>query len=250
MVELANIPEKSLFHKFCLEEKIPHSALIRWQGFKAPFIELHGTLDDYFESLESKTRKDLRRRMRKFKDFGDAKYVQFFEKPEEINVGLDLFFEVHRQSWKGEFSNPQYIEFYKKITSILSERGDVIIVAVILNSSPISAGYILKNKDAYFSLANDHDTKFKDIAPGMILFVHELDNLIKTGRIFFDFCGTTYDYKEKLSDDIKNHSTFQIFNSGLRSRFLYSVKTFWLPLLRKIQRVPVSDDLIVHIKRF
>ncbi|MDR1269989.1 MAG: GNAT family N-acetyltransferase [Planctomycetaceae bacterium] len=250
MIELGNIPETSSFHKFCLEENIPYSAVIRWQGFKAPFIELAGTLDDYFENLDGKTRKDLRRRMRKFKEYGDAKRVQFFEKPEEIDTGLELLFEVHRHSWKGEFSNPQYREFYKKITSVLSEYGDVIIATAILNSVPISAGYILKNKDTYFSLINDHDVKFREIAPGMILFVHELDNMIKTGVKKFDFCGTTYDYKEKLSDNILNHSTFQIFHNGLKSRFLYSAKTFWLPLLRKILRKPEPNDLIFHKKQY
>jgi hypothetical protein len=250
MIELANIPVTSSFHTFCLEENIPHSALIRWQGFKAPFIELSGTLDDYFEMLDGKTRKDLRRRMRKFKEYGDAKKVQFFEKPEEIGVGLELLFEVHRRSWKGEFSNPQYHEFYKKITSVLSERNDVIIAVTMLNSVPISAGYIVQNNNTYFSLVNDHDTKFRDMAPGMILFVHELDNLIKTGRKIFDFCGTTYDYKEKLSNEILDHSTFQIFKNSIKSRFLYSAKTFWLPLLRKIQRKPEPDDFIAKIKRF
>ncbi|MDR2346049.1 MAG: GNAT family N-acetyltransferase [Planctomycetaceae bacterium] len=250
MLEFSNIPVTSSFHRFCLEEKIPHSALIRWQGFRAPYIELNGTLDDYFEMLDGKTRKDLRRRMRKFKEYGDNKKVQFFDRPEEIGVGLELLFEVHRRSWKGEFSNLRYHEFYKKITSILSKRNDVIIVVTILNSIPISAGYILQNSDTYFSLVNDHDKKFRDIAPGMILFVHELDNLINTGRKFFDFCGTAYDYKEKLSNGILDHSTFQIFSNGIKSRFLYSAKTFWLPLFRKIQRKPEPDDLITKIKRF
>ncbi|MDR1480123.1 MAG: GNAT family N-acetyltransferase [Planctomycetaceae bacterium] len=250
MIELGNIPETSSFHKFCLEEKIPYSALICWQGFKSPFIELGGTLDDYFESLEGKTRKDLRRRMRKFKDYGDAKVVQFFERPDEINTGLELLFEVHRHSWKGEFSNPQYREFYKKISHVLSQNGDVIVAVAMLNSVPISAGYILKNGDTYFSLVNDHDIKFREIAPGMILFVHELDYMIKTGIKKFDFCGTIYDYKEKLSGNILNHSTFQIFHNNIKSKFLYYAKTFWLPLFRKILRKPESDDLIAKIKHF
>jgi hypothetical protein len=250
MIELANIPVTASFHAFCLDEKIPHSALIRWQGFKAPFIELNGTLDNYFEMLDGKTRKDLRRRMRKFKDYGDAKKVQFFEQSAEVNVGLELLFEVHRRSWKGEFSNPQYHEFYKKITSDLSERNEVIIAIAILNSVPISAGYIVQNGDTYFSLINDHDTKFRDMAPGMILFIHELDNLIKTGRKIFDFCGTAYDYKEKLSNGILDHTTFQIFNNNIKSRLLYSAKTFWLPLLRKILRKPEPIDFITKKKCF
>ncbi|MDR1923201.1 MAG: GNAT family N-acetyltransferase [Planctomycetaceae bacterium] len=249
MIELVNIPELSRFHKFCLDPKnLVRSALIRRQGFNAPIIELGGTLDDYFEMLDSKARKDLRRRMRKFKDYGDAKNLRFFEKREEIDEGLQMLFEVHRRSWKGEFSNPHYIDFYKEITAVLSERGEVIIAAAILNTKPISAGYILTNNDTYFSLINDHDTQFRELAPGMILFVHELDYLIKSGKKKFDFCGTTYDYKERLSNNNINHSTFQIFHNGFKSRFIYSAKTFWLPCIRKILRKQEPNDLIEKIE--
>ncbi|MDR1962211.1 MAG: polysaccharide deacetylase family protein [Planctomycetaceae bacterium] len=48
---------------------------------------------------------------------------------------------------------------------------------------------------------------------------------------------------------IRYHSTFQIFHSGWKSRLIYSGKTFWLPLIRKLLRKPEPSDFISKVKR-
>jgi CelD/BcsL family acetyltransferase involved in cellulose biosynthesis len=203
-----------------------------------------GTFADYLASLASATRKDIQRHLKRFKDFGDAKQVRFFEKPEEIAEGLELLLEVHRHSWKGEFVNPHYPEFYRDITPILCQRGEAFIAVALLEGKPISAGYVLTNGDTYFSLINDHDSQHRDLAPGTMLFVYEMDRLIESGHNRFDFCGTTYEYKERLANQRTEHSTFQIFHGGRKSRFLFVAKAKWLPTLRKILGKPQPQDVI------
>lgn len=253
MIELANIPETSAFHRFLLQDEgkgvWTKIALIRLQGFVAPYIKLTDSIDDYYDSLGRGTRKDLRRRMKKFKDFGDARQVRFFSSNNEIQEGLELFFEVHRKSWKGEFTNPHTPRFYREIADDLSRRDEILIAVTLLSNIPISAGIIVQNQEVCYSLTNDHDMEYRGLAPGMILFVHELGQLIRDGKKVFDFCGTAYDYKDRLSNNCLNHSTFQIFHGGLKSRFLYYAKTSLLPRLRKILREPEPDDFISKSNR-
>lgn len=250
MIEWANIPENMAFHRYCLEAKpSAPSSIIRWQGFVAPSIKLDGSLDAYYDMLGRGTRKDIRRRLRKFKDFGEEKDVRFYTTPDDVEKGLEQLFEVHRRSWKGEFTNPHYPAFYREISKSLSERGELIIAIASLRDRPISAGYILTSGETYYSLINDHDMEFRDLAPGILLFIHELDYMVKNGKRVFDLCGTTYDYKERLAGNRLSHSTFQLFHGGLKSRFLYAAKTRWLPLLRKLLRKNEPEDLISFKKR-
>ena len=251
MLELSNVAQTAAFHDFWT---VPQTAvplgLIRLQGFSAPYIERTGTFSDYLGSLAAPTRKDIQRHLKRFKDFGDTKQIRFFDKPEEIGEGLELLFEVHRRSWKGEFINPHYPAFYRDLTPILCDRNEAFIAVALLSGKPISAGYVLTNGDTFFSLINDHDTQHRDLAPGTMLFVYEMDRLIDGGRRRFDFCGTTYDYKERLASHKMEHSTFQIFHGGWKSRFLFSAKTKWLPMLRKLLRKEQPQDVIEIVDEY
>jgi len=245
MLELSNVAGATPFHEFlCVPQTKTPFGLIRLQGFSAPFIERTGTFADYLATLASATRKDIQRHLKRFKDFGDAKQIRFFDKPEEIAEGVELLLDVHRRSWKGEFANSHYSAFYRELTPVLCERGEAFVAVALLEGKPISAGYVLTNDDTYFSLINDHDMQYRDLAPGTMLFVYEMDRLIENEKKRFDFCGTAYDYKERLANGKTEHSTFQIFHNGWKSRFLFSVKTTWLPLLRKILGMPQPQDVI------
>ncbi len=245
MIELTNVPENLPFHRYCTEEKIyDAAAMIRWKGFVTPYFEAGENLDDFFASLGRGTRRDLKRRLGKYKDSGNTRGVRFYSTPEERDEALELFFEVHRRSWKGEFQNPHTPIFYRDLYDALSPEGRVMVPVVSVDDRPIAAGFLLVNDHCFYSLINDHDAAYRDLVPGLILFIHEVDHLIKSGRKRFDFCGTAYDYKEKLADERLLHSTFQIFHRGLKSRLLFSAKTRWLPMLRKWQGRPEPDDFV------
>lgn len=245
MIELTNVPENLPFHRFCTEEKIhPKAATIRWKGFVTPYFDVGETLDDYFASIGRGTRRDLKRRLGKYKGFGNSRGVRFYTEPEERDEAMELFLEVHRRSWKGEFQNPETPLFYRDIYEALSPAGRVMVAVVSIDEKPVAAGFLLVTESCFYSLINDHDMAYRDLVPGLILFIHEVDHLIKTGRKRFDFCGTAYDYKEKLAEGRLLHSTFQVFHGGWKSRLLFSAKTRWLPLLRKLRGRPEPDDFL------
>ena len=245
MLELANVPNSSPFHRFVLEGKHGTKyALLQNQGFIAPFIELTGTLDDYLNSLHKGARKDIRKHVKHFDESASPHSIQFFEKPDEMLDGLKHMEIVHNNSWKGVSGNPLHPEFYREVTPILAERGEAKIAIVFLDDVPIGAAYMLCKNGVYYGCIRDYDQRYKENAPGIILLHYQLEHLLKEGGKIFDFCGTGSDHKEKFGTGHNNHSTFQIFHSGLKSQFIYSSKSFWLPLLRKILRKPADGDFI------
>ncbi len=220
------------------------AALIRWKGFVAPFFDVGGTLEDYFATLSHDARRDLRRRMKRFQTAGQARGIRFFSSPDDADQALEQFFEVRKKSWKGAFQNPHTPQFYRDIYDALSPQNQVLVPILSVDDTPVAAGFVLVDDTGFYSLINDHDEAYNSLVPGRTLFVHEVEQLIASSKRRFDFCGTTYAHKEKFADNHLLHSTFQIFHSGLKSRFLFSAKTRWLPLLRKLFRKPAANDLI------
>jgi CelD/BcsL family acetyltransferase involved in cellulose biosynthesis len=249
MLELANIPDTSPFHKFILDsDHAKGYALIQNKGFIAPYIELTGTLEDYLKSLSKGTRKDLRKHVEHFEKSDSSHSVRFYEKPEEIAEGLKHLDTVHSNSWKGDYSSAHFPQFYQEVTPLLATRGEVKVVIAFLDDVPIGAGYMLCKNGVYYGCIRDYDQKYKEYAPGILLLDYQLEHLLHEGGKIFDFCGTSYDHKEKFGTGHNNHSTFQICHSGLKSRLVYSAKTFWLPLFRKMMRKPADTDLILTKK--
>ena len=245
MLELANVPDSSSFHRFVLEgEHRAGYSLIQNRGFIAPFIEMTGTLEDYLNSLSKGTRKDIRKHVKHFNESGSSRLVRFFEKPDEIDEGLKYLETVHNNSWKGTYGNQHYPLFYQEVTPIFTGRGEAKIAIVFLDNVPIGGVYMLCKNGTYYGCIRDYDQKYREYAPGILLLNYQLEHLLQAGGRIFDFCGTTYDHKEKFGTGHQNHSTFQIFHSGLKSRFVYFAKTFWLPFVRKILRKAADSDFI------
>ena len=245
MLELANIPDSNPFHRFVLDGKHDTKyALIQNQGFIASYIELTGTLEDYLNSLHKGARKDLRKHVKHFDESGSSRCVRFFEKPDEMLEGLQHLETVHNNSWKGSLGNPLHPEFYQEVTPILAGQGEAKVAIAFLDDVPIGAAYMLCKNGIYYGCIRDYDQKYRDNAPGILLLHYQLEHLLNEGGRIFDFCGTGSDHKEKFGTGHHNHSIFQIFHSGWKSRFIYSSKTFFLPMLRKILRKPADGDLV------
>ncbi|MCL2304079.1 MAG: GNAT family N-acetyltransferase [Planctomycetaceae bacterium] len=250
MLEFSAVLASSSFHRFVLEaEHRPGYALIQNTGSVAIFIELTSSFEDYLSSLNKGARKDIRKHVKIFNEAGSFRLVRFFEKPDEMEEGLKHLEIVRCNSWKGSDKNPHYQQYYQEITPILAKRNEVKIAIIFLDAVPIGGVYMLSKKGTYYGCIRDYDEKYKKYAPGIVLLHYQLERLLQEGGKIFDFCGASYDHKKKFGTGHQNHSTFQVFHSGWKSRFIYSAKTFWLPLLRWIMRKPADRDFILKKKQ-
>jgi len=244
MMEWGNVPESSPFHRFVLEgQHGTKYAIIQNQGFIAPFIELTGTLEDYLNSLSKGTRKDIRHHAKHFS--GSSRSVRFYEKSEEMLEGLQHLETVHNNSWKGISGNPLHPQFYREVSPVLAERGEVKIAIALLDEVPIGAAYMLCKGGTYYGCIRDYDQHYKEYAPGILLLHDQLEHLLQEGGKIFDFCGTTHEHKEKFGTGHHNHSTFQLFHCGMKSRLIYWSKMVLLPLYRKLFRKPPPGDFLM-----
>jgi CelD/BcsL family acetyltransferase involved in cellulose biosynthesis len=251
VLELTNIPQATSFHDFWLAE---HSgiALIQTKGLSSPYALLEGlTYDQYFSQYGNKdARRRFKRNTERFAAEEKHWEVNIFETEKDIQTGMDLVLAVRKESWKGAFRNEAYIRFYRELFSELVQRGEVLIPVLMLDDLPIATEIITGCNGNYFLHTNDYDSRFRETAPGICLLHAMLITAFERHWRLFDFTGDDYDYKKDSNTGVRYHSTFQIFHNGIKSRLIYSAKTFMLPLIRKILRKPEPNDFIAKIKRF
>ncbi|MDR2115477.1 MAG: GNAT family N-acetyltransferase [Planctomycetaceae bacterium] len=251
VLELANISNETLFHNYWLQEHLG-TAIIQTKGLSSPFVLLEGlTYEQYFSKYGNKeARRRFKRNTERFAAENKRWEMTIFESVNDIQQGIDLALAVRAASWKGAFRNESYIKFYRELFDVLAQRNEVLIPVLMLDDIPIAAEFITGCNDCYFLHTNDYDLRFRETSPGICLLHNVLITAFERRWKLFDFTGDDYDYKKDCNTGIRYHSTFQIFHNGFKSRFIYSAKTFWLPLFRKILRKPEPNDFITKIERF
>lgn len=248
VLNLANVLESSPFHDYLLQSgvNLEKLSLIQTKGNRSPYIKLTGNMEQYLQTLDKKVRYNIKRYVKSFCHTVDCS-IKLFQKKEESDNALDFVFDVRKHSWKGEFKNPKYEIFYREITPLLFAKNQAIILIAFREETPIGAVYRLQNNGVFFGCTTDFDMRHKQLSPGVVLFYYLLEYIVLVGGIEFDFCGTDYDYKKQYTELERHHSTFQLFHSGLKSRLIFSLKTTWLPFIRKMFGKPLPDDFILSI---
>ena len=253
MLEFANVPDTNPFHHFILEEEHGTKyARIHRKGLTSPFVSLEGlTYDKYFSKYGNKdARRRFQRVSEKYEKENKRWEMKLYENESDIQTGIDLALAVRKESWKGTFENEEDVLFYRELFAEFALKKEVIISLFMLEDKPIAAQFLTGRGGRYFLHTNDYHTGFREDSPGICLLHLMLMEAFNREWKIFDFTGSDYDYKKASCTGYQNHSTFQVFHSGWKSRFVYSAKTFWLPMFRKILRRPAPQELIAKSKHF
>ncbi len=240
ILRLDNVPHDSELSNLLVETEQAHTGLvIRSEGRRSPCVGINGfgSFDDYFAaSVKKHYRTKLRRDLKRLDETGQDWGIEYFETPEEISRGLEGLFQVRRTSWKGAPSQG-FVRFFQEISPCLADRREMLITLLRVAGRPVAAQYLVCKDGEYCMILNDHDHQYHaTVAPGNNLLTLVLQEAFKRNWRVLDFSGTDYEYKKRLATTTRLHYSFEIFNSGLKSRTTYFGKTRVLPLLRKLLR--------------
>ncbi len=166
-------------------------------------IELRGTFDEYLTKFSAKSRKNLAREVRRFKDLpGAAPSWREYRSCEELGDFRRLAGEVSKRSWQGKFQGtgfPQGAEFLRDFSERAARDG--------------IRGYVLFHQQhpvAYASCEADngvielalleYDLEFERWSPGTVLLYLIIQKLFDDQAFkVFDLGGREDWYKEFFS---------------------------------------------------
>lgn len=219
---------------------------------QSPYIDLSGGWDNVWNSFGKNLRRNLNRAKTRLSSEGEFHLIEF-DSAVSIRPALEKCFEISRLSWKGEqgvdmAGSQQRRKFYDLITEEAIRDGWLRIWMLKLNDRYIAFEYALVNDGYVLPIAADYDPELKQCSPGAVLRSLILERLTSQSLDSYDFGGTLYDYKLYWTKQVRPHSQFWVFHSGIKSRMLYQMKARLLPAIERLKAKagesgsPVSDE--------
>jgi CelD/BcsL family acetyltransferase involved in cellulose biosynthesis len=165
-----------------------------------PVIDLPETWDRYLDvRLDKKKRHELRRKIRKAEAEADVHWA--WVEPQNVDVGMQIFFELHRASApeKDSFMTRRMEAFFEDIASVTQACG-WLRLAVLRFDGQAVATYLCFDSglDRLVYNSGFDVSTYGHLSPGIVLLGYLINDAIRRGLRRFDFLQGNERYKYDL----------------------------------------------------
>jgi CelD/BcsL family acetyltransferase involved in cellulose biosynthesis len=162
-------------------------------------LDLPSTWDEYLGMLSTKQRHEVRRKLRKLYQAGDADY-RLVNDSEAFPRVLDIFLKLFRESRedKAEFMTPRMESFFTSLAETMGEAGLLSFSILEFNASPVAALMYLDYRDTVYLYNSGYDPQYASLSVGLLSKVLCIKDSIERGKKRFDFLKGAEAYKYRL----------------------------------------------------
>ncbi len=181
----------------------------------APRLTLPDSWDAYLTLLNKKHRHELRRKLRRLENAGEAIHGELSETT-DIVACLDTFFSLMRRSSpeKAVFLTPEREAFFQSLIIELSQEGLVKLGYLDIDGQRVAASIYFVNRDVKFLYNSGYDPDFANLSVGLLNHAYNIRRSIEQGFSSFDFMRGAESYKYHLgAADVTLHKIIMIRNS-------------------------------------
>lgn len=162
-----------------------------------PVVSLPSSWDAYLESLDSKDRHELRRKLRKA---GAEALITWHGVHHcmTIKETLPAFFELHQASdpSKRAFMTPEMRAFFEEMAVTLAACGWLWLTFLLVNGEPAATYLLFDFRDEILVYNSGYDPSHAEhLSPGWMLLGYLIEHSISLGRRRFDFLRGDEEYK-------------------------------------------------------
>ncbi|MFQ5934228.1 MAG: GNAT family N-acetyltransferase, partial [Dehalococcoidia bacterium] len=164
-----------------------------------PKIALPTTWDDYLAGLKKKDRHELRRKIRRLYNAGDARY-DVVQNSEGFTENLEEFLSllVDSRADKAQFMTSERKGFFHSALSRMAEQGYAKLLFLELDGVRVSSAVCFDYNNSYFLYNSGYDNNYASLSVGLLLKAFCLKEAIEAGREQFDFLRGAETYKYHL----------------------------------------------------
>jgi len=165
----------------------------------SPYIPLPSTWDEYLQSLGSKTRNTLRRKLKKLREEHVVEY-QKYHTGEDIQDKLQGLFKLQQMAWQsrglnGAFTDAAMSEFNIDIAQLFSEKGWLNLSFITVDGEVASGVYGFEYADKFYYGPTGFHPDYARYSLGHLHILLLIEEAIKAGRKEFDFLIGAEEYK-------------------------------------------------------
>jgi CelD/BcsL family acetyltransferase involved in cellulose biosynthesis len=164
---------------------------------RCPVLTLPDSWEAYLETLTSKQRHELTRKMRRLaREAPDARASAVFTRS-EVESRLGDFLDLHRRARAGKarFMDARMEAFFRKVTGSLADLGLVRLWFLDSAAGPLATFLVLEWDGTVGVYNSGFHPERAPLAPGLVLLGHVLRDAIERGKRRFDFLRGEERYK-------------------------------------------------------
>ncbi|MES0339134.1 MAG: GNAT family N-acetyltransferase [Anaerolineales bacterium] len=200
VLDLYNLPEGS-----STVQALQRSAEKRgWRVEKerispVPFVALADSWDAYLQALNSKRRKEVKRKLRRAGEYPARVSWRIVDGDSLIEPEIDLFLSLmQNDSEKRAFLADRMMEFFHRLALVSHERGWLQLAFLEVGGEPVF-GYMNFDYDNKLWIYNSgFNPSHHELSPGWVLMADLIRWAIDHGRTEVDFLRGDEDYKYRL----------------------------------------------------
>jgi len=162
-------------------------------------MDLPAAFEAYLESLNTKQRHEVRRKLRRLTEEGHIAY-RFLEKEPELTRALDMFFKMFVESRqdKAAFLTDNMKQFFRAIVSAMAQQGLLRLGILELDKKPVAEILCFEYKNCLYLYNSGYDPQYVGLSAGVLSKVLAIKDSIDKGIQKFDFLKGAEPYKAHI----------------------------------------------------
>jgi CelD/BcsL family acetyltransferase involved in cellulose biosynthesis len=167
---------------------------------RCPVLDLPRSWEAYLESLDSKPRHELKRKMRRLEREAPDARVTWAARRDEVETRIGDFLDLHRRSRAGKarFMDARMESFFHRVAGALADAGQARLWFLDSPGGPLATFFTLEWDDTIGLYNSGFRPDRAALSPGVVLLGHLIHDAISRGKRRFDFLRGEERYKYEL----------------------------------------------------
>ena len=206
-------------------------AVQRRSLWRAPYLELPESWDDYLAGQSRNRRQTLKRKERKLRREHEVRVLDYG--PERLEEGWRRLRALHELRWDGAgaFQDPEVVALHRRFTAELARRGALWLSCLEVDDRPTAAWYGFPYRDTVYFYQSGRDPAYDRQSVGDILMAAMIRRAIERGYRRFDFLRGEESYKWRWTRTARTLEELVVFRPTLRGGCLRALD--WTGRLRE-----------------
>lgn len=167
----------------------------------------------YLDSLESKDRHELKRKIRRVgREHPDAQVRAATE--ESLDQDLRTFVALHRgaEGHKGHFMRPEIATFFERVAHAFMPLGWLRLDFLEIGGRAIASTFGFELGDTFYLYNSAYESDLKRLSPGLVLVSELVKRAMSEGVTRFDFLRGPERYKYQLGAEAVPLNNVRVLN--------------------------------------
>jgi CelD/BcsL family acetyltransferase involved in cellulose biosynthesis len=208
-----------------------------WRSGDAPYCELSGTWDQYFNGLSAKFRQNVRNRMSRLTRLGEPA-LETIDETAAILAARDDAFRLEASGWKSEAgtsvaADPAVHRFYSLLAERASARGWLRLLFLGVNGRRIAVSYGACYANRLFLFKTGYDPEYAQHSPFKLLTYFAFRAAFAGGLREVDFLGDAEPWKLEWTSTTRPHDWLYVFSRSSRAVLVHRAKFQLAPALKR-----------------